>query len=149
MGKAGMTRTATSRRRPAVHITMGRAARLHRLVSILSQAPKRRDQLLAGLQIGLRSFYRELDLLKRCGVKVKLMRKVYVLQTTAEEAEGRLPFPDPQLSFAEMAELASGTGPAAQRLSQILETVLTQSRHPAGPAKRARGGRQQSQRKKK
>jgi hypothetical protein len=126
---------------------MGRAARLHRLVSILSQAPKRRDQLLAGLQIGLRSFYRELDLLKRFGVKVKLVRKLYVLQTTAEQAEGRLPFPDPQLSFAEMAELSRGTGPAAQRLAQILETVLDQSRNPAGPAKRGR--RKQTPQKKK
>jgi hypothetical protein len=144
-----MTRSSKTRRRPAVNITMGRAARLHRLVSILAQGPKRRDQLLGGLQIGLRSFYRELDLLKRCGVKVKLVRKLYELQTTAEEAEGRLPFPDPQLSFAEMAELASGTGPAAQRLSQILEAVLTQSRHPNGPAKGARGGRKQARKKKK
>ena len=144
-----MARTATSRRRPAVHITMARAARLHRLVSIVSQAPKRRDQLLAGLQIGLRSFYRELDLLKRFGVKVKLVRKEYVLQTTALEAEGRLPFPDPQLSFAEMAELSRGTGPAAQRLAQILEAVLNQSRNPAGADKRKRGKRKQAPQKKK
>ena len=32
--------------------------------------------------------------------------KVYLLLATPEQAEGRLPFPDPQLSFAEMAELA-------------------------------------------
>ena len=34
--------------------------------------------------------------------------------STAEQAEGRLPFPDPQLSFAEMAELARYPGEAGQ-----------------------------------
>ena len=73
--------------------------------------------LLAELAIGLRTFYRELVLLKRCGIKVELTGKTYTLKSSAEEAGGGLPFPDPQLSFAEMAELSRGTGPAARRRS--------------------------------
>ena len=132
-----MKRPTSNRRRPAVHITLGRAARLHRLVSILAQSPLSREALLARLDIGLRTFYRELELVKRCGVKIRLIKKAYVLQSTAQEAEGRLPFPDPQLSFAEMAELARGTGEAARRLAEMLDSVVNQ---PPAPAK-SRGGR--------
>ncbi|HEV3168171.1 MAG TPA: hypothetical protein VGZ22_29475 [Isosphaeraceae bacterium] len=135
-----MARPANNKRRPAVHITLGRAARLHRLVSILAQRPHRRDELLMKLDIGLRTFYRELELLKRCGVKIKLTKKTYTLLTTAEQAEGRLPFPDPQLSFAEMAELARGPGEAAKRLAQLLDSVVNQPPPAARPRKGRRSG---------
>jgi predicted DNA-binding transcriptional regulator YafY len=133
-----MNRSKSNRRRPGVHITLARAARLHRLVSILAQNPRRREELLHQLAIGLRTFYRELDLLKRCGVKIKLAQKLYTLRATAEEAEGRLPFPDPQLSFSEMAELAQYAGPAAKRLAEMLDSVIHQ---PIGPAKAPKGRR--------
>ena len=113
-----------SRRRPAVHITLGRASRLHRLVTVLAAGARTREELLGELGIGLRTFYRELELLKRCGVRVRLVKKAYTLLSTAEEAEGRLPFPDPQLSFAEMAELSRGTGEAARRLADLLASVI-------------------------
>ena len=129
-----MNRSSSSRRRPAVHITLGRAARLHRLVMLLAEQPLAREQMLAALGIGLRTFYRELELLKRCGVKVHQKQKAYTLHGTAEQAEGRLPFPDPQLSFAEMAELAKHPGPAAQRLSEMLQSVI----HQPPPQKRTR-----------
>jgi hypothetical protein len=74
----------------------------------------------------LRTFYRELELLKRCFVRIRLSKKLYVLHGTAAEAEGRLPFPDPQLSFAEMAELARAPGAAAQRLAGLLASVVEQ-----------------------
>jgi hypothetical protein len=118
-----MKRTTGSRRRQAVHVTLARAARLHRLVGALAQGGRTRDELLAGLGLGLRTFYRELELLRRVGVRVRLVQKHYVLTGTPEEAEGRLPFPDPELSFAEMGELAKYPGPAAQRLAAMLEQV--------------------------
>ena len=131
-----MTRPSTPRRRPSVHITLGRAARLHRLVRLLVDAPRPRDAVLADLGIGLRTFYRELELLDRCGVKIQFKAKTYTLKSTAEQAEGRLPFPDPQLSFAEMAELSKYPGEAAQRLARMLDAVVNA---PAIPAKGARG----------
>ena len=121
-----MKRTASSRRRPDVQITLGRAARLHRLVTILAAGPRTRDDLLTALGIGLRTFYRELEFLKRCGIKVRLAQKQYGLQSTVEQAEGRLPFPDPRLSFAEMAELARGPGEAARRLAALLAEVVAE-----------------------
>ncbi len=129
-----MKRSAPSRRRPAVHITLGRAARLHRLVRFLAGRPRQRDDVLTELGVGLRTFYRELELLNRCGVKVQYKDKVYALLSTAEEAEGWLPFPDPQLSFAEMAELSKHPGEAAKRLARLLESVIAT---PGPPKKRS------------
>lgn len=122
-----MNSNAPSRRRPAVQITDSRAARLHRLARLLDEAPRSREELLDLLQIGLRTFYRELELLRRCGVKVRLIGKKYQLRGTLSQAETQLPFPDPRLSFAEMVELSSYQGPAARRLDTMLRRVLGQS----------------------
>lgn len=120
-----MKRSARSRR-PAVHITLGRAARLHQMVKLLAQGPKSRTAILDVLAIGLRTFYRELELLHRCGVKIEQKNKLYTLVSTAAQAEGRLPFPDPQLSFAEMQELALSPGEAGKRLAALLDSVINQ-----------------------
>jgi len=127
-----MTSVTKTRRRPAVQITDARAARLHRLIQLLTERPRPREELLELLQIGLRTFYRELELLRRCGVKVRQAQGSYRLQGSIEQAELRLPFPDPRLSFAEMRELAQGTSPAAQRLAALLESVLARA-HPTPP----------------
>jgi hypothetical protein len=114
---------------------MQRAARLHRLVRFLAGEPRARPAILTELRIGLRTFYRELELLRRCGVKVRHRAKLYHLLPTAAEAEGRLPFPDPQLSFAEMAELAVCDCAAGRRLAAMLAAVINQ---PAPAKKRSR-----------
>ena len=133
-----LSNAPSTRRRPSVHITLQRAARLHRLVWYLAESPRSREAILSCLGIGLRTFYRELELLKRCGVKVRHRAKQYTLLATAEQAEGRLPFPDPQLSFAEMAELAACPCDAGKRLADLLATVVNQ---PAPAKKRARASR--------
>ena len=111
------------RRRPAIHITLARAARLHRLITLLAANPRSREEVLQNLGIGLRTFYRELELLKRCGIRIQQKNRAYILLSTAAQAEGRLPFPDPQLSFAEMAELSTYPGAAARRLAELLASV--------------------------
>jgi hypothetical protein len=125
-----MSNPANPRRRPSVHITLQRAARLHRLVRFLAGGPRARSAILSELRIGLRTFYRELELLNRCGVKVRHKIRKYHLVPTAVEAEGRLPFPDPQLSFAEMAELALCDCPAGKRLADLLAAVVSQPQPP-------------------
>src|SRR5271168_3559596 len=96
-GRGSRIMNSPARRRPSVHITLQRAARLHRLVRLLAGSPRTRNTILTDLRIGLRTFYRELELLNRCGVKIRHRAKLYLLLPTANEAEGRLPFPDPQL----------------------------------------------------
>lgn len=133
-----MKRATGPRRRPAVQISLVRAARLYRLVTLLGREPRGRDRILDELGIGLRTFYRELELLRKCGVKVRLAQKQYALLGTLEEAEGRLPFPDPQLRFAELAELAAGPGPAAQRLAGLLREVIARAEAVAPRTRRGR-----------
>jgi hypothetical protein len=137
-----MSSLSNSRRRPSVRITLQRAERLHRLVIFLAESPRNRANILTELRIGLRTFYRELELLKRCGVKVRHKTKQYLLLATAEQAEGRLPFPDPQLSFAEMAELARCDCPAGVRLAELLAAV---TEHPEIPKKGQKGSRKRRQ----
>jgi predicted DNA-binding transcriptional regulator YafY len=132
--RAAMKRKTTARRRPGGHITLGRASRLHRLVMTLAQSPRDRESLLATLAIGLRTFYRELELLKKCGIRIRFADRLYTLKTTPQDAEGRLPFPDPQLSFAEMNELASYGGEASKRLAVLLAGVV--KAEPAKPKRR-------------
>ncbi len=131
-----MTRSRSTRRRPAVNITLGRAARLYRLVALLAERPRDRDSLLAALGIGLRTFYRELDLLRRCSIRIQRAQRAYTLKTSPEEAQGYLPFPDPQLSFAEMAELARHQGEAAARLAGLLDSVIKPPTTKPGRGKR-------------
>ena len=139
-----MTSPAQTRRRPSVHITLQRAARLHRLVRFLAESPRARNAILSELRIGLRTFYRELELLNRCGVKIRHKTKLYFLLPTAKEAEGRLPFPDPQLSFAEMGELAGCDCPAGKRLAGLLAAVINQpdpvKKRPKGSTKGTKPG---------
>ena len=133
-----MSPAPSARRRPSVHITLQRAARLHRLVSFLASAARSRADILAELRIGLRTFYRELELLKRCGVKVRHKVKLYHLMATADEAEGRLPFPDPQLSFAEMAELARCDCSAGRRMAELLASVIRPEEAPSKASRAVR-----------
>lgn len=119
---AGTSRAGRSR--PGSQITQARAARLYRLVRLLGQGGRGRDRVLSELGIGLRTFYRELDLLKRHGIQVRLKQREYVLAGPLAQAEGRLPFPDPRLTFAEMDELSRGTGPAARRLAELRSAVI-------------------------
>src|SRR5579875_2698925 len=125
-----MNKPPNSRKRPSVHITLHRAARFHRLIVFLAESPRTRPDILSHLRIGLRTFYRELDFLKRCGVKVRHKAKLYHLIATVDQAEGRLPFPDPQLSFAEMTELACCDCPAGRRMAELLASVIQPEQAP-------------------
>ena len=125
-----MSRSSSRQRRPSIPITPPRAARLYRLVRFLAEAPRNRMAVLSELRIGVRTFYREWELLKRCGVKIRQRSKLYFLWATAEQAEGRLPSPDPQLSFAEMAEFARCDCAAGRRLGALLAEVIERREPP-------------------
>jgi len=135
-----MKRPAAPKRRPVVQITLGRASRLYQLVTRLQTEATSREALLESLGIGLRTFYRELDLLKRCGIKLKREGKSYLIRSTTAEAEVLLPFPDPQLSFAEMAELARHPGDAARRLDEIYRSVINPPAQKSIRGRKKKGG---------
>lgn len=135
-----MVKRSTTRRRPTAPITLARAARLHRLVSYLAGGPRARAEILETVGLGLRTFYREQGLLRRCGVRIRQASGSYRLAQSMTEAEGFLPVPDPLLSLAELAELSRGEGQAARRMAGLLDRV-TSPPTPDSPQRRPRRGR--------
>lgn len=80
--------------------------------------------LLNTLRIGLRTFYRETELLQRVGIRVRFREKRYEMATRSEDAVARLPFPDPGLTFAEVRELARSQTAAGRRLAELYAQLL-------------------------
>jgi hypothetical protein len=136
-GEQSMARSTSPRRRPSVNITLNRASRLYLLITLLGDQPRDRDVLLKSLGVGLRTFYRELDLLKRCAIRIDRDGRAYTLKTPKLEAQGRLPFPDPQLTFAEMTQLAQPSTEAGIRLAALLASVIA----PPPSKKKPRGAK--------
>jgi predicted DNA-binding transcriptional regulator YafY len=109
---------------PAAAVTAERAARLVRLLALLDDGPQKRELLLRRLHLGVRGFYRDLDALRRVGIRVALERGRYVLHLDAAEAIARLPFPDPGLTLGEARELARGRTAAHRKLASQVKAVL-------------------------
>lgn len=105
--------------KPAV--TADRAARLYQLINLLGAAPRTRGEILRELDIEVRKFYRDLDLVRRLGVDLVVEDQQYVLKDKLEEALAAVPFPDPGLSLHEAIQLAQGRTAAHRGLRQAVE----------------------------
>jgi predicted DNA-binding transcriptional regulator YafY len=117
-------RAPSSRPRPASKaVTAERAARLCRLVRLLGTGPQPRERLMRRLRLDIRSFYRDLELVRAAGVAVWLVEGNYVLEEAAAAAVARLPFPDPHLTLGEAQELAKGRGRTQQKLKAQLAKI--------------------------
>ncbi len=137
-----MKRPASSRRRPAVHITLGRAARLHRLVMLLADQPRGREGILGELTIGLRTFYRELELLKRCGVKIQHKNKAYTHDDHGLSGGGtRSRFPGSPAELRRDAGAGDLTLPrrGAESASPLCSKASSPSRFPGTQDRAGRG----------
>ena len=66
---------------------LARDSRLHRLITKLEVEPTSRKSLRERLAVGVRTFYRVLDLLKRCAIKTAVYKDLYKLNTTISEVE--------------------------------------------------------------
>jgi predicted DNA-binding transcriptional regulator YafY len=108
---------------PPVHYTLERAARLYRLVKLLGRRAQSRASLTRALRLNVRGFYRDLEVLRQCGIKVSLIDSAYVLEEKAERALDRLPFPDPALTLGEARQLARGRTAAHRKLSTQLRSI--------------------------
>lgn len=104
-------------------VTSERAARLARLVQLLAHGPQTRDGLMRRLRLDVRSFYRDLEVLRNCGIHLPLHNGSYVLKQKLNLAIGRLPFPDPLLNLAEAMQLAKGSTPAHRKLQRLISRI--------------------------
>ena len=105
-------------------ITAERAARLYKLLTILSDGPQGRGPLLKKLKLNARGFYRELELLRNRGVSVDPVGAKYHLVGDLDAALAKLPVPDLKLSVREALVLAKGPTAAHRRLQSQLSTLL-------------------------
>jgi predicted DNA-binding transcriptional regulator YafY len=105
-------------------VTDERAARLYRLLQLLSRSPQSRDVLTRQLGTDVRGFYRDLKLLRDAGISLPLHLGLYVLVEDVEKAVERLPFPDPMLTLGEARLLAKGRSAAHRKLQQKIEQIV-------------------------
>ncbi len=114
---------ATNRPGPDAQISSRRAARLYRLVRALAAGPRRRRDLIRLGRAGMRTFYRDLNVLIDSGAEVRLTRRGYKLITPLKVALKLLPCPMPDLSFGDVVELSRGRGDAAAKLRATLRDL--------------------------
>ena len=104
-------------------VTADRSKRLYRLLKLLGAGPQTRAGLVRRLRLGIRGFYRDLEVLRDVGIIVHLAKGKYFLEENADTAIERLPFPDPLLSLGEARQLAKGRGPVHKKLKALLEQI--------------------------
>src|SRR5262245_22344951 len=93
-------------------VTAERAGRLFRMLTLLAGGPPTRLTLTRRLRLGIRGFYRDLEVLRDAGINVALTNGKYTLLEDAVAAIERLPFPDPGLTLGEARQLARGRNDA-------------------------------------
>lgn len=104
-------------------VSLERAVRLFQVVDLLAEKERTRRHLLQALKIDIRTFYRDLELLRDCGIQVILLSRHYRLVTPAAQARSALPFPDPGLSLGEAEILAKGRTKVHRRLRELLAAI--------------------------
>lgn len=109
---------------PLRAVTPERAKRLYRLLQILAGGPQTRSVLMKRLQLDVRGFYRDLELLRSSGIELPLFQRRYTLAMKAEDAVARLPFPDPRLTLAEAMQLSKGRSAAHRKLKDQIERIV-------------------------
>lgn len=117
-----MGRMPTEPSSPA--ITPARAARLYKLLSLMSEAPRTRKFLLGKLKIDIRGFYRDMECLRTLGVEIDFDGTKYQLVTPLDTATSMVPFPDPGLSIRDAIALSKGNSEAHKKLKKKLESFL-------------------------
>ena len=75
------------------------------------------------MRLGVRGFYRDLEVLRDVGIVVHLAKGKYFLEEEADNAIERLPFPDPSLSLGEARQLAKGRSAVHKKLRALLEQI--------------------------
>lgn len=105
-------------------VTADRAARLYRLLHLLSGASRTRDVLMRRLRLDVRGFYRDLEALRTAGIRVTLEGRLYTLEDDLDRAVACLPFPDPGLTLGQAMQLAKGRTAAHRKLKEQIAQIV-------------------------
>jgi predicted DNA-binding transcriptional regulator YafY len=110
-------------RRRSSSVTAARVARLYRFIRLLARGPMPRAVLLRRLELNQRGFYRDIELLRAVGIRVRSDEGRYSVTPGFDAAVNLLPFPDPQLSLGEAQRLARGNTAAHRALRRRVEQI--------------------------
>ena len=116
MAKKVTTETATS-------VTTDRSKRLFLLLKLLGNGAQSRATLTRKLRLGVRGFYRDLEVLRGVGIEIELAKGKYALTEELAQLVERLPFPDPSLNLGEARLLAKGRTRAHRKLRALLDEI--------------------------
>jgi predicted DNA-binding transcriptional regulator YafY len=105
-------------------VSLERGNRLYRLLQLLDSGPKTRAGILQRLRIDIRTFYRDLEMLRECGIVIELAKRKYSLLERAAGLIPKLPFPDPNLTLGEAQVLAKGRSAVHKKLRGFLEQIM-------------------------
>jgi hypothetical protein len=123
-GGMSKKRTAPSTPKALGAVSLERAARLYRLIKFLGTGSKTRAAILQRLRVDIRTFYRDLEMLRDYHIEVELKKRKYTLEDDAGSALERLPLPDPGLCLGEAIILAKGRTRVHQKLRKLLAQIM-------------------------
>ncbi len=112
-----------SKKTDAVAVTVDRAQRLFRMLNLLGKGPQTRVVLTRKLRLAVRGFYRDLEILRGVGIRVKLHDSRYQLEDDLAGALERLPFPDPNLTLGEARLLGRGRFGVHRKIKILVEKI--------------------------
>jgi hypothetical protein len=118
-----MAKRKTSRQPAFPAVSLDRATRLCRLLKLLGRGPQSRAVLTRTLRLGVRGYYRDLEVLRAVGIIVELHNGKYRINDDVAQAIQRLPFPDPSLNLGEARELAKGRSAAHKKIRDQLAKI--------------------------
>ena len=106
-------------------VSVDRAARLYQLVEFLGAGARTRPLILKKLKIDIRTFYRDLELLRENQIEVTLERRKYALHLSVKAAVSMLPLPDPRLTLGEAQLLANGRTKVHKKMRGLLGQIIS------------------------
>ena len=106
-----------------IKITTQRCSRIYKLLLLMAKNRSKRSAILKKLKIGSRTFYRDLDLLRECGLNIDLNDHGYRLKNSIDDSLQCLPFPDPHFTFHDAVVLSKGRSKSHQKLKQQIEQM--------------------------
>jgi hypothetical protein len=118
-----MARKKTSLKPAGAAVSLERATRLYRMLTLLGQGAQSRATLVRRLRLGIRGYYRDLEILRAVGIVVSFSDGKYHLSEELAPAIERLPFPDPNLNLGEARQLARGRSRAHKKIREHLQRI--------------------------
>jgi hypothetical protein len=94
------------------------------MLNLLGKSAQTRSALIRRLGLGVRGFYRDLEVLRAVNIAVELVNGHYMLLENLSQAVERLPFPDPGLTLGEARLLAKGRSGAHRKLKEQLRSIV-------------------------